>query len=74
MKHYIVIAHEEVKEEGIYSYKGNYTIKELETLAIEEIRDNTSMEYENIEDCYIHIDFIFESDSPIEYKSDSFIK
>ena len=44
--------------------------KELEKLATKEVRDNTIMEYEDIEDCYVHIDFIFKSDSPIKWIDD----
>ena len=34
-------------------------LKNLKELAIKEVRDNTTMKYEDIEDCYVHIDFIF---------------
>ena len=36
-------------------------------MATEEVRKNTTMEYEDIEDCYVHIDFIFKSDTPIKW-------
>ena len=65
-KYYVVVAREEYKEEDVFFYYGRYSIDELENKATEEVRENTIMEYEDIEDCYVHIDFIFESDSPIK--------
>tara|TARA_B000000565_G_scaffold241638_1_gene206573 strand:+ start:481 stop:693 length:213 start_codon:yes stop_codon:yes gene_type:complete len=67
MKYYVVVAREEYKEEEVFYYQGNLSIKELEDQAIAEVRENTIMEYEDINDCYVHIDFIFESDSPIKW-------
>ena len=62
-KYYVVVAREEYKEEDVFFYYGRYSIDELEKKATEEVRENTIMEYEDIEDCYVHIDFIFESES-----------
>ena len=70
MKYYVVVAREEYKEEDVFYYQGNLSIKELRERAIEEVRENTIMEYEDINDCYVHIDFIFESDSPIKWVYD----
>ena len=67
MNYYVVVAREEYKEEDVFYYQGNYSSKELEELATKEVRDNTIMEYEDIEDCYVHIDFILKSDSPIKW-------
>lgn len=67
MKYYVVVAREEYKEEEVFYYQGNLSIEELRERAIEEVRENTIMEYEDINDCYVHIDFIFESDSPIKW-------
>ena len=64
--YYVVVAREEYKEEEVLYFQGNYSSKELEKLATEYVRENTIMEYEDIEDCYVHIDFIFKSNSPIE--------
>ena len=68
--YYVVVAREEYKEEEVLYFQGKYSIKELEKLAIEYVRENTIMEYEDIEDCYVHIDFIFKSDSPIKWIDD----
>ena len=70
MKYYVVVAREEYKEEDVFYYQGNLSIEELKERAIEEVRENTIMEYEDINDCYVHIDFIFESDSPIKWVYD----
>ena len=70
MKYYVVVAREEYKEEEVFYYHGDLSIKELTERAIEEVRENTIMEYEDINDCYVHIDFIFESDSPIKWVYD----
>ena len=70
MKYYVVVAREEYKEEDVFYYQGNLSMKELRERAIEEVRENTIMEYEDINDCYVHIDFIFESDSPIKWLYD----
>jgi len=70
MKYYVVVAREEYKEEEVFYYQGDLSIKELTERAIEEVRENTIMEYEDINDCYVHIDFIFESDSPIKWVYD----
>ncbi len=70
MKYYVVVAREEYKEEEVFYYQGNLSIEELRERAIEEVRENTIMEYEDINDCYVHIDFIFESDSPIKWVYD----
>ena len=67
MNYYAVVAREEYKEEDIFFYYGNYSYEELKELATKEVRDNTDMEYEDIEDCYVHIDFIFESETPIKW-------
>ena len=67
-KHYLVIAREEYKEEDFLFYQGNYSLKQLKNMATDEVRENTIMEYENIEDCYVHIDYVFESDTPITFK------
>ena len=67
MSYYAVVAREEYKEEDIFFYYGDYSYKELKELATKEVRDNTDMEYEDIEDCYVHIDFIFESETPIKW-------
>ena len=67
MNYYVVVAREEYKEEDVFYYQGNYSYKELEELATKEVRDNTTMEYEDIEDCYVHIDFIFKSETPIKW-------
>ena len=67
MNYYVVVAREEYKEEEVLLYKGDYSPEELKELATKEVRDNTTMEYEDIEDCYVHIDFIFKSDSPIKW-------
>ena len=66
-KYYVVVAREEYKEEDVFYYYGKYSTGELEKMATEEVRKNTTIEYEDIEDCYVHIDFIFESDSPIKW-------
>ena len=65
--YYVVVAREEYKEEEVLYFQGKYSIKELEKLAIEYVRENTIMEYEDIEDCYVHIDFIFKSETPIKW-------
>ncbi len=70
MKYYVVVAREEYKEEDVFYYQGDLSIEELKERAIEEVRENTIMEYEDINDCYVHIDFIFESDSPIKWVYD----
>ena len=70
MKYYVVVAREEYKEEDVFYYQGNLSMKELKDQAIAEVRENTIMEYEDINDCYVHIDFIFESDSPIKWVYD----
>ena len=67
MNYYAVVAREEYKEEDIFFYYGNYSYEELKELATKEVRDNTDMEYEDIEDCYVHIDFIFKSETPIRW-------
>ena len=67
MNYYVVVAREEYKEEDVFFYKGNYSSEELVELATKEVRDNTDMEYEDIEDCYVHIDFVFKSDTPIKW-------
>ena len=67
-KHYLVIAREEYKEEDFLFYQGNYSLKQLKDMATDEVRENTIMEYENIEDCYVHIDYVFQSDTPITFK------
>ena len=67
MNYYVVVAREEYKEEEVLYYQGDYSSKELEELATEHVRKNTIMEYENIEDCYVHIDFIFKSETPIKW-------
>ena len=67
MNYYVVVAREEYKEENVFYYQGDYSSKELEELATKEVRDNTDMEYEDIEDCYVHIDFIFKSETPIKW-------
>ena len=70
MKYYVVVAREEYKEEEVFYYQGDLSIKELTEREIEEVRENPIMEYEDINDCYVHIDFIFESDSPIKWVYD----
>ena len=65
--YYVVVAREEYKEEEVLYFQGNYSSKELEELATEHVRENTIMEYENIEDCNVHIDFIFKSETPIKW-------
>ena len=65
--YYVVVAREEYKEEEVLYFQGNYSSKELEKLATEYVRENTIMEYEDIEDCYVHIDFIFKSETPIKW-------
>ena len=70
MKYYVVVAREEYKEEDVFYYQGNMSMKELRDQAIAEVRENTIMEYEDINDCYVHIDFIFESDPPIKWVYD----
>ena len=67
MNYYVVVAREEYNEEDVFYYQGDYSYKELEELATKEVRDNTTMEYEDIEDCYVHIDFIFKSETPIKW-------
>jgi len=67
MNYYVVVAREEYKEEDVFYYQGDYSSKELEELATQEVRDNTEIEYEDIEDCYVHIDFIFKSETPIKW-------
>ena len=67
MNYYVVVAREEYKEEDVFYYQGNYSSEQLKKLATKEVRDNTTMEYEDIEDCYVHIDFIFKSESPIKW-------
>ena len=67
MNYYVVVAREEYKEEDVFYYQGDYSSKELEELATQEVRDNTEMEYEDIEDCFVHIDFIFKSETPIKW-------
>ena len=70
MKYYVVVAREEYKEEDVFYYQGNLSMKALKDQAIAEVRENTIMEYEDINDCYVHLDFIFESDSPIKWVYD----
>ena len=70
MKYYVVVAREEYKEEDVFYYQGNLSMKALKDQAIAEVRENTIMEYEDINDCYVHIDFILESDSPIKWVYD----
>ena len=70
MKYYVVVAREEYKEEDVFYYQGTLSMKALKDQAIAEVRENTIMEYEDINDCYVHIDFIFESDSPIKWVYD----
>ena len=70
MKYYVVVAREEYKEEDVFYYQGNLSMKALKDQAIAEVRENTIMEYEDINDCYVHIDFIFESDSPFKWVYD----
>ena len=65
--YYVIVAREEYKEEEVLYFQGNYSSKELEELATEYVRENTIMEYEDIEDCYVHIDFIFKSETPIKW-------
>ena len=67
MTYHIVVAREEYKEEEVLLIEGDYSPEELKQIATEEVRKNTTMEYEDIEDCYVHIDFIFKSDSPIKW-------
>ena len=67
MNYYVVVAREEYKEEDVFYYQGDYSSKELEELATKEVRKNTTIEYEDIEDCYVHIDFIFKSETPIKW-------
>ena len=67
MTYFVVVAREEYKEEEVIYYQGDYSSKELEELATQEVRDKTEMEYEDIEDCYVHIDFIFKSETPIKW-------
>ena len=67
MNYYVVVAREEYKEEDVFYYQGDYSSKELKELATEEVRDNTEIEYGDIEDCYVHIDFIFKSETPIKW-------
>ena len=67
MNYYVVVAREDYKEEDVFYFQGDYSSKELEELATQEVRDNTEMEYEDIEDCYVHIDFIFKSETPIKW-------
>ena len=67
-KHYLVIAREEYKEEDFLFYQGNYSLKQLKDMATDEVKKNTIMEYENIEDCCVHIDYVFQSDTPITFK------
>ena len=70
MKYYAVVAREEYKEEDVFFYQGNISSQALRDQAIAEVRENTTMEYDDIEDCYVHIDFIFESNSPITWVYD----
>ena len=65
--YYVVVAREEYKEEEVLYFQGNYSSEELKKLATEYVRENTIMEYEDIEDCYVHIDFIFKSETPIKW-------
>ena len=67
MTYFVVVAREEYKEEEVLLYEGDYSPEELKQMATEEVRKNTTMEYENIEDCYVHIDFIFKSETPIKW-------
>ena len=67
MTYFVVVAREEYKEEEVLLYKGDYSPEELKQMATEEVRKNTTMEYEDIEDCYVHIDFIFKSNSRIKW-------
>ena len=67
-KYYVVVAREEYKEEDFLFYQGNYSLKQLKDMATDEVKKNTIMEYENIEDCYVHIDYVFQSDTPITFK------
>ena len=67
MTYHIVVAREEYKEEEVLLIEGEYSPEELKQMATEEIRKNTIMEYEDIEDCYVHIDFIFKSETPIKW-------
>ena len=81
MIHYLIIGHacdeeqtwmhlmfnDEQPDEYLEKKFTNHVLKELEELATQEVRDNTEMKYENIEDCYVHIDFIFKSETPIKW-------
>ena len=51
MTYYTVVAREEYKEEEVLLYEGDYSPEELKQMATEEVRKNTTMEYEDIEDC-----------------------
>ena len=46
MTYYTVVAREEYKEEEVLLYQGNYSPEELKQMATEEVRKNTTMEYE----------------------------
>ena len=67
MTYHIVVAREEYKEEEVLLIEGDYSPEQLKQMATEEVRKNTTMEYKDIEDCYVHIDFIFKSDTPIKW-------
>ena len=54
MTYFVVVAREEYKEEEVLLYQGDYSPEELKQMATEEVRKNTTMEYDDIEDCYVH--------------------
>ena len=48
MTYFVVVAREEYKEEEVLLYEGDYSPEELKQMATEEVRKNTTMEYEII--------------------------
>tara|TARA_R100000988_G_C3929344_1_gene130668 strand:+ start:50 stop:271 length:222 start_codon:yes stop_codon:yes gene_type:complete len=68
MNYYAVIAHEAFKEESAYFYEGSWSIEKLKQFTIEQIIENSDMEYDNDEEAEedIYIDYIFKSNSNID--------
>jgi hypothetical protein len=63
---YTVIAREAFKEPSLYFYEGTHTTEELETLTVEQVKEESSTEYEEDDEAEVYIDFIFQSDSSIK--------
>ncbi len=70
--HYLVIGHCEFKEPDYIFYQGNYTAKEIEKMAENDLTKQYVTVYDDGEEEYqevpiIYIDHIFESESDINF-------